>query len=104
MTKIQYIAIRTILDYEIEVSQKDNGLAEVLTLLFDDEKQLKKTIDYDKRSDAAKVVATATSAGLAVTSILPALVPLIGAAAVKILIKSSDTKVRTGQWIEKILK
>jgi hypothetical protein len=29
---------------------------------------------------------------------------LIGAAAVKILIKSSDTKVRTGQWIEKILK
>lgn len=104
MTKIQYIAIRTIFDYEIEISEKDNGLAEVLTLLFDDEKKLKESISEDKRSDAAKVVATATSSGLAASSILPALVPLVGAVAVGILTGTPNTKVSPGQWIKNILK
>lgn len=104
MTKIQYIAIRTILDYEVETGPRDNGLAEVLTLLFDDEKKLKGSLSEDKRSDAAKIVATATSSGLAASLILPALVPLIGAVSVGILSSISNTKVSAGQWIKNILK
>ena len=66
MTKMQYIAIRTILDYEVATVEKDNG-AEVLTLLFDDE-TVKEPISENKRSDAAKVIASATSSGVATSS------------------------------------
>ena len=91
MTKMQYIAIRTILDYEVATVEKDNGLAEVLTLLFDDEKQLKEPISENKRSDAAKVIASATSSGVATSVIFPALLPLIGTVAVGILTSSPRT-------------
>ena len=94
MTKMQYIAIRTILDYEVATVEKDNGLAEVLTLLFDDEKQLEEPISENKRSDAAKVIASATSSGVATSVIFPALLPLIGTVAVVILTSSPRTKVK----------
>lgn len=104
MTKIQYIAIRTILDYEVATVEKDNGLAEVLTLLFDDEKQLKEPISENKRSDAAKVIASATSSGVATSVIFPALLPLIGTVAVGILTSSPRTKVKVGHWIKNLLR
>lgn len=104
MTKMQYIAIRTILDYEVATVEKDNGLAEVLTLLFDDEKQLKELISENKRSDAAKVIASATSSGVATSVIFPALLPLIGTVAVGILTSSPRTKVKVGHWIKNLLR
>ena len=104
MTKMQYIAIRTILDYEVATVEKDNGLAEVLTLLFDDEKQLKEPISENKRSDAAKVIASATSSGVATSVIFPALLPLIGTVAVGILTSSPRTKVKVGHWIKNLLR
>ena len=104
MTKMQYIAIRTILDYEVATVEKDKGLAEVLTLLFDDEKQLKEPISENKRSDAAKVIASATSSGVATSVIFPALLPLIGTVAVGILTSSPRTKVKVGHWIKNLLR
>lgn len=104
MTKMKYIAIRTILDYEVATVEKDNGLAEVLTLLFDDEKQLKEPISENKRSDAAKVIASATSSGVATSVIFPALLPLIGTVAVGILTSSPRTKVKVGHWIKNLLR
>ena len=104
MTKMQYIAIRTILDYEVATVEKDNGLAEVLTLLFDDEKQLKEPISENKRSDGAKVIASATSSGVATSVIFPALLPLIGTVAVGILTSSPRTKVKVGHWIKNLLR
>ena len=66
--------------------------------------QLKEPISENKRSDAAKVIASATSSGVATSVIFPALLPLIGTVAVGILTSSPRTKVKVGHWIKNLLR
>jgi transcriptional regulator with XRE-family HTH domain len=71
MSKIQYIAIRTILDYEARSNQ---NLARALHLVLDDRDA---TIEEHKANeDKVKAVATATAAGVSSTAIAA----LLGAA------------------------
>ena len=71
MSKIQYIAIRTILDYEARSNQ---NLARALHLVLDDRDA---TIEEHKANeDKVKAVAAATAAGVSSTAIAA----LLGAA------------------------
>ncbi len=101
MSKTQYIAIRTIIDYEITEHPENELLANVVNILLDsddtkeNEEKAKATIKMlDKTSKTA--IANGTLAGVnAILSILasPAVAPSISAA----IISSS-------RWLKKILK
>lgn len=101
MSKTQYIAIRTIIDYEIAEHPENELLANVVNILLDsddtkeNEEKAKATIKMlDKTSKTA--IANGTLAGVnAILSILasPAVAPSISAA----IISSS-------RWLKKILK
>ena len=83
MSKIQYIAIRTILDYEARSNQ---NLARALHLVLDDRDA---TIEEHKANeDKVKAVAAATAAGVSSTAIAA----LLGAASFVI-----------GAWLAAIL-
>ena len=71
MSKIQYIAIRTILDYEARSNQ---NLARALHLVLDDRDATIK--EHKANEDKVKAVAAATAAGVSSTAIAA----LLGAA------------------------
>ena len=73
MNKMQYIALRSILDYEARTNQ---NLAKALPLVLDDREATKE--EHKANEDIVKTVAAATSAGVAST----ALNMLLGAATI----------------------
>lgn len=69
MSKIQYIAIRTVMETEAmsrEGEEKEN-LLKVLSIVFNEDKSITKE-QREKAIDAAKVVSTATAAGAGITA------------------------------------
>lgn len=69
MSKIQYIAIRTVMETEAmsrEGEEKEN-LLKVLSIVFNEDKSITKE-QREKAIDAAKVVSTATAAGVGITA------------------------------------
>ena len=62
MSLIQYIAIRAILDYEIEEHPENEVLAKTIHLLLDEEENLSEE-DYEKVKQAIDTVAAAASGG-----------------------------------------
>ena len=88
MSFTQYIAIRSVLDYEIENNKENEVLPKVVMLLLDSEDELEKD-EYSKVQDVVGTVA-ATAAGGAPTEkldsvfdilieSLPFMIPIIGA-------------------------
>ena len=73
MNKMQYIALRSILDYEARTNQ---NLAKALPLVLDDREATKE--EHKANEDIVKTVAAATSAGVTST----ALNMLLGAATI----------------------
>ena len=76
MTKIQYIAIRSVLDYKAKTNQ---NLAQALHLVLDDRNATK--AEHQKHVDNVKTVAAATAAGVS-SSTLSAILGVAGVAAV----------------------
>lgn len=69
MSKIQYIAIRTVMETEAmsrEGEEKEN-LLKVLSIVFNEDKSITKE-QREKAINAAKVVSTATAAGAGITA------------------------------------
>lgn len=62
MSLIQYIAIRSIFDYEIEEHPENEVLAKTIHLLLDEEENLSEE-DYEKVKQAIDTVAAAKSGG-----------------------------------------
>ena len=73
MTKLQYIAIRAILDYE---AQRNQNLARALHLVLDDKDATRE--EHNANEEKVKAVAAATVAGVNSTT----LAALLGAASV----------------------
>ena len=102
MSFTQYIAIRSVLDYEIENNKDNEVLPKVVTLLLDSEGELDKE-EYSKVQEVIGTVAATAAGGISpakldgvfnilITSI-PLVAPIIGA-----IIGSSKN------WLKKLLK
>lgn len=94
MSKTQYIAIRSVLDYEMKERDKNDILNSTINLC----------LNSDDLSDTAMKQARAFVEGASKTSLdgaylLAGLAALIGAAAVEALSQKT-----TGSWLSKILK
>lgn len=96
MTLTQYIAIRSVLDCEVE-DKKNETLKNVIKLLVDTPDEITDE-EYEKAQDVSKVISSSVSAGVPIATAgmimgatLPGLLPTIG------LISS-------GKWIKDILK
>ena len=102
MNFTQYIAIRSVLDYEIANNQENEVLPKVVALLLDCEDEMDES-DYSKVQDVVGTVAATAVGGTSTDKLdmvfdvliksIPLVVPLIGT-----LIGSSGT------WSKKLLK
>jgi DNA-binding XRE family transcriptional regulator len=108
MSKIQYIAIRSVMETEAmsrEGEEKEN-LLKVLSLVFNEDKSITEE-QREKALDAAKVVSTATAAGAGVTAmgvLTGSLTALgIGAVAVNPAIVAVAGAVGVGGWVAGML-
>ena len=108
MSKIQYIAIRSVMEAEAmsrEGEEKEN-LLKVLSLVFNENKSITEE-QREKALGVAKVVSTATAAGAGVTAmgvLTGSLTALgIGAAAVNPAIVAVAGTVGVGGWIAGML-
>ena len=102
MNFTQYIAIRSVLDYEIANNKENEVLPKVVALLLDCEDEMDEA-DYSKVQDVVETVASTAAGGTSTDKLdmvfdvliksIPLVVPLIGT-----LIGSSGT------WSKKLLK
>ncbi len=102
MNFTQYIAIRSVLDYEIANNKENEVLPKVVALLLDCEDEMDES-DYSKVQDVVGTVAATAAGGTSTDKLdmvfdvliksIPLVVPLIGT-----LIGSSGT------WSKKLLK
>jgi transcriptional regulator with XRE-family HTH domain len=98
----QYIAIRSVLDYEIANNKENEVLPKVVALLLDSEDKLDEA-DYSKVQDVVETVAATAVGGISTDKLntvfglliksLPFVIPVIGA-----IIGSSTS------WSKKLLK
>jgi len=83
LSKTQYIAIRAVVDYEIQSNPEIYKLLnETILLIFDDDGEIQKNFLEDfkkeKLEESIKIIAAYKTAGIAVTSIASLLSPIIG--------------------------
>ncbi len=62
MTKTQYIAIRTVLDYEVDKSSDNTVLAQVISMLVDNGEELDEK-NYNEIKDAVETTAASATTG-----------------------------------------
>lgn len=112
MSLTQYIAIRSILDYEIEVNPNNTVLPQVINILVDKGAELEED-NYSEIKETVDTVAASASTGKTgaalektYTSLLKTVTPMCISAL--IMISQSDTMAkvvaRTASWLKKIMK
>ncbi len=118
MTLTQYIAIRSVLDYEIEKNQDNTVLPQVIDILVDKGEKLDEE-NYSEIKETVDVVATSASGGKTGESLAKIFTSLLATpngmralATLGIMIAQSDivieianaTATKTSSWLKKILK
>ena len=99
LTKLHYIALRTVIDFEIEnlkTTDRDRAdRAELLLNFFDESEKYavseNKSIDFEQISEASSLIAT-TSTVKNASRIIGSLAPIIGATVVAALMNSKNKK------------
>lgn len=106
MNFTQYIAIRAIIDYEIETNTDNEVLPKVVTILLDSNDD-----EYDKYKDSIEIVAASAAggvAGAALLGVFAKLVPIAGIGIVTGLAPVAGLGIAGGivsaAWLKKILK
>lgn len=97
MTKTQYIAIRTVLDYEIQNNPENAVLDTIITLLLDDSEA--DQADLEKAKSAALYASSAKKTGLDRDTIVSVISALLGTAIAVASVAGSS-----GNWISRIIK
>ncbi|TWH59387.1 putative transcriptional regulators [Desulfitobacterium sp. LBE] len=111
MNLTQYIAIRSILDYENELNPDNTVLPKVINILVDIGAELEEE-NYSEIKDTAETVAASASTGKTgvelektYTSLLKTVPGVIGAlTALGIVLGQSKSVTETASWLKKILK
>ena len=99
LTKLHYIALRTVIDFEIEnlkmTDQDRSDRAEMLLNLFDESEKYaaseNKSLDFEQISEASSLIATTSTVKNAAT-VIGSLAAIIGAPVVAALMSSKDKK------------
>lgn len=99
LTKLHYIALRTVIDFEIEnlktTDQDRSDRAEMLLNLFDESEKYaaseNKSLDFEQISEASSLIATTSTVKNAAT-VIDSLAAIIGAPVVAALMSSKDKK------------
>lgn len=114
MNLTQYIAIRTVLDYEIESNQDNTVLPQVIDILVDKGSELEEENYSEIKETVDTVAATASNGKTGVplakifTSLLTSQKIIIALAALGIILGQTEivnnTTLKTSRWLKKILK
>ena len=98
----QYIAIRSVLDLEIENNKTNEILPQVVTILLDKGDELDDE-NYSKVKVAADTVAASVASGIPYETLIPIFGGLI-ASAVALLIFDKSISVNSYRWLKRLIK
>lgn len=104
MTLTQYIAIRSVIDYEIATNKENTILPQVVTILLDNYEALADE-DYDKVKEAAAAVSTSAASGAAaatLSAMLTGALTPIGGMAVGLMGPASVVAGGAAYWLAKL--
>lgn len=101
MTVTQYIAIRTVLDYEIANNSENELLAQVVPLLLDVPRENLSEDDYNKVNQVVTTMAAAAAGGMALSSLVTISAGLFGGIAGLTAIGAAT---RTTSWLKKMME
>lgn len=102
MNLTQYIAIRSVLDHEIQSNPENTVLPEVITILLD-----KDDIDenkYDEVKKAVSVAAVSAAGGIGGATLAGILTGLFTPLGIALPIASGVTGINVARWLSKIIK
>lgn len=102
MNLTQYIAIRSVLDHEIQSNPENTVLPEVITILLD-----KDDIDenkYDEVKKAVSVAAVSAAGGIGGATLAGILTGLFTPLGIALPIASGITGINVARWLSKIIK
>lgn len=117
MSLTQYIAIRAILDHEIETNKENTVLPQVITILLDKANELNKE-DYVKVKEVVNTVSISAAGGVTGTTLasifgsllagIPTSAVILGVAGLALgplgIIGGAVGGAMAGKWLNKILK
>lgn len=98
MTLIQYIAIRAIIDYEIQENKKNEVLPKVVEILLDKEEEYSED-EYKQISQNVSTIASTAAGGTAGAPLLEVAKLLLG-----VFVVNFDGIAKTSKWLSKIMK
>lgn len=104
MTLTQYIAIRSVIDYEIATNKENTILPQVVTILLDNYEALADE-DYDKVKEAAAAVSASAASGAAaatLSAMLTGALTPIGGMAVGLMGPASVVAGGAAYWLAKL--
>lgn len=99
MTKTQYIAIRSVLDYEANENPDNELLNGIVRYLLDSEDLSEE--EKQKATSAVAYVSGAKTSGIDKSTILKVVISIVGATA-GALITSKTLRKSTGTWLKKL--
>ncbi len=100
MTLTQYIAIRSVLDYEMQEHPENEVLSKSIALLLDEEENLNKD-EYSKIKESIETIAAATAGGAEKTALSNMFNAVVGSEVIRIL---PTTRIpHNGYWMNMIL-
>lgn len=106
MTLTQYIAIRTVLDYEAENNKTNEILPQALQLLLDNTEEKVSEEDYQKMRQAVATLAAACAGGASIAGLVPfsnGIYMACMGATIGTPKKNSKNRLDTKPWLKKIL-
>lgn len=98
MTLTQYIAIRTIIDYEIQSNEENEILPKVVEVLLDKEDEYSAE-EYDQISKNINTIASTAAGGTTGAPLLEVAKLLLG-----VFIINYNGVVKTSAWLSKLMK
>jgi len=84
MNFTQYVAIRTILDYEIENNEVNKILPQIVTIFLDKGNELD-DVNYSKIRESANTVAASSISGISTAKLIPVFEMLLSSLAIPII-------------------
>ena len=98
MTLTQYIAIRAIIDYEIQSNKENEVLPKVVEILLDKEEEYSEE-EYNQISKNVSTIASTAAGGTTGAPLLEVAKLLLG-----VFIINYDGVVKTSVWLSKLMK
>lgn len=98
MTLTQYIAIRAIIDYEIQSNKENEVLPKVVEILLDKEEEYSEE-EYEQISKNVSTIASTAAGGTTGAPLLEVAKLLLG-----VFIVNFDGVVKTSVWLSKLMK